>query len=148
MATYSLFFNLLIYLFSNEMQLIHFLKKTYIYTYTFLFLFFDISLKRKVFKVETTLRKCQWRLASADKVRILRLTHLDSSLAASKSPLVGIHTSWLKGFNLSVLPGDQRNLANSYFYLSKNQKKKKTKQKENFTKVAQQSTFCFCERLI
>ena len=144
MATYSLFINLLIYLFSNEMQLIHFLKKTYIYTYTFLFLFFDLSLKRKVFKVETTLRKCQWRLASADKARILRLTHLDSSLAASRSPLVGIHTSWLKGFNLSILPEDQRNLANPYFYLSK----KKKKQKKNFTKVAQQSTFCFCERLI
>ena len=125
MATYSLFFNLLIYLFSNEMQLIHFLKKTYIYTYTSLFLFFDISLKIKVFKVETTLRKCQWRLASADKVRILRLTHLDSSPAASRSPLVGIHTSWLKSFNLSVLSGDQRNLTNPYFYLSKNQKKKK-----------------------
>lgn len=44
-------------------------------------------------------------LGSTGKTRILRLTHLGSSPAASKSPLVDIHTNWLKGFNLSTLHG-------------------------------------------
>ena len=61
---------------------------------------------------------------SADKTWTLCLTHLNLSIAASRSPLVGIHTGWPMGFNLNALLGSWRNLANPYFLFT--QKKKYT----------------------
>lgn len=46
------------------------------------------------------------------------LTHLGSSLAANRSPLVGIHTGWPLSFQL----GGWHNLTNPYFLLPKKKK--------------------------
>ena len=59
-------------------------------------------------------------LGLVGKVRALHLTHLASSLGASKSLLVGIHTSWPKGFNSNALQVTQDRGDLSVFFMSIN----------------------------
>ena len=67
----------------------------------------------------------QRELGSTGKARKLHLTYLSSSLATSRSLLVGIHTSQPQGFNLSALPRGWHNLINPCFFHPKKKERGK-----------------------